>query len=85
MACVASNAGPQPKENQIVSEPAATVVLETPCPKCGRVMQLFLPPGLAAEDGRRLAGLVLCDLCMDNYPKQPRAEARAVRLPYADD
>jgi hypothetical protein len=60
-----------------------TMVLETPCPKCGRVMQLPLPPGLDAEDSKRLAGLVLCDLCMDNYPKQP--EARTVRLPYADD
>ena len=53
--------------------------------KCGRVMQLALPPGLDAEDGARLAGLVLCDLCSDNYPKPPQPEARAVRLPYADE
>ena len=59
-----------------------TMTLETPCPKCGRVMRLPLPPGLDAEDSKRLAGLVLCYLCMDNYPKP---EARAVRLPYADD
>ncbi len=70
-----------------MSEPdtAAPMVLETTCPKCGRVMRLPLPPGLEAEDSKRLAGLVLCDLCMDNYPKQPKPEARTARLPYADD
>lgn len=64
------------------AHPAATV-LETPCPKCGQLMRLPLPPGLDAVDGQRLAGLVLCDLCADFYSK-PHPQTRAVRSPMAD-
>ena len=63
----------------------APMVLETPCPKCHRLMRLPLPPGLDAEDCRRLAGLVLCDLCMEGYgAQQAQPQARATRSPMAD-
>ena len=64
--------------------PTATMVLETPCPKCHRLMRLPLPPGLDAEDGKRLAGLVLCDLCMEGHgAQQAQPQTRQGRMPYA--
>jgi len=84
MACVASNAGPQPKENQIVSEPAATVVLET-LPEVWPRYATVLAAWLSRRGRQTIGRLGSVRLVYGQLPKQPRAEARAVRLPYADD
>lgn len=48
-------------------------------------MTLHPPQDLDDEDLEKLAGLVVCDRCLNEVENPPQSEPRAVRLPYADD